>query len=713
MSPEEAVQIAFDAGRWEDVRRIIEPRLARPGVVLHIAHGLLGIACAMLGDTDHARNHLERAVELGSTEPDVLARLAVLIRHRSPERALELSSKAFASTGRQDFALLAGLILADDLHRPREALAWFERASTSDSTSAEALVTGLECAVRCQSPTVRHFAERVAAESTLTPSELTRAVIALASRADVPAAFDRIIARLGSLADAPELAVLRVEQALARGHGVHALEIARSFHRSHPSDDEARLALAAVLCRLGEDLDEAERLVGPYRSTSTPSEFEIAHELGRALAARGLYQRALAVLAPLGEARPDLAELHVLLAQLHHLSGNPTLANRAFHAAVAADPNIDETSATLSHELDTQLSRLRETLADTPLSSSNVVALHRGHNSLLVGLATSVESTASRKPEVYIKLYPPEGRTRAQVSMEFDLLARLATSSGTRPETPRPFAPSTGIIDLDGWHGFVMTAVGGGRLASNELYASTLPEPRAAALGEALARLQRRFEDHVDSTWSRPLESGVSSSLAPVLAWARGETTFARELERLGLANTPRVEEIELRLASLEPDFAHLAETELPRGIIHGDFAAHNVLWDDEDIASVVDFDYATRDHSATDLAVCLGRCAFDWDRLNRTGDPSFNRAASASLITSYGRTRASLGMVPWTFEKLSDLTLVLIGVRITYNLALASVAAKAADDLTRSRLGTPEGALSNLSRQLDWLMARRDLLGN
>jgi Ser/Thr protein kinase RdoA (MazF antagonist)/Flp pilus assembly protein TadD len=705
------VRIAFEEGRWEDVRQLIEPRLAHPGVVLHIAHGLLGIACAMQGDSARAEIHLERALELGSTEPDVLGRLGLLIRRRAPERALELTSKAFDASGRHDFALLAGLILATDLHRPREALAWFERASTSDSTAAEALVAGLECSLQCQSPTIPRLAERIA-ESNLTASELVRVVIALASRPDVPAAFDRIIDRLGPRADEPDLVVLRVEQALARGRGLQALKLARGLYRAHPLNDEARLALAAVLCRLGEDLDEAERLVGPYRSTSTPAEAELVHELGRALAARGQYARALAILSPLGEALPELVELQVLLAQLHHLSGNPTLANRFFLAAVARDPNIDEASATLSHELDARLSRLRETLAETPLSSSTVVALHRGHNSLVLGLANSVEAAASRKPEVFIKLYPPESRTRTQVSMEFDLLARLATSPDARPATPRPFAPSLGLIDLDGWHGFVMTAVNGARLAPHELYASTLPEPRAAALGEALARLQRRFEDLLDSAWNRPLESGVSSSLAPVLAWARGETTFKRELERLGLADMPRVEDLEARLASLEPDFASLAETELPRGIIHGDFAAHNVLWDAQGIASVVDFDYATRDHWATDLAACLGRCAFDWDRLNRTGDPSFNRAAAASLIASYGRTRASLGMAPWPLADLGDLTLVLIGVRITYNLALASVAAKASDDLTRSRLGTPEGALTNLLRQLDWLMARRDLLG-
>jgi len=99
-------------------------------------------------------------------------------------------------------------------------------------------------------------------------------------------------------------------------------------------------------------------------------------------------------------------------------------------------------------------------------------------------------------------------------------------------------------------------------------------------------------------SWVAPANAGSFNDLL---------AEFARDYP--GLANAVR----RYRYRNLR-ELSRLHYPDLPEHVVHGDFGAQNLLWEEAKLSAVLDFDWCRRDALACDLAA-----AFPWD--NMTGD--------------------------------------------------------------------------------------------
>ena len=208
-----------------------------------------------------------------------------------------------------------------------------------------------------------------------------------------------------------------------------------------------------------------------------------------------------------------------------------------------------------------------------------------------------------------------EGKAQADVAWESRLVAALADDGViTPPPLPsrdgRPYAPlpgpTTKWVSVFPWRG-------GRHLAADEITPDV-----ASTFGGALAELHR-----------------AGLGLPP--SWRRGSiydhAHLVARLERIDRANdrelshAARLLREELAIAGANMAVRQRAT----QGIIHGDLFRDNVLWQDDRITAILDFEQASGGSLAYDLAVCIN----DWCW---TGEPRLDLVRA--LIAGYERVR-------------------------------------------------------------------------
>ena len=99
----------------------------------------------------------------------------------------------------------------------------------------------------------------------------------------------------------------------------------------------------------------------------------------------------------------------------------------------------------------------------------------------------------------------------------------------------------------------------------------------------------------------------------------RGRTTFERLMERFHESDPERAEALrgfrERNLWAL----GHLGYDALPDTVVHSECFGANVLFEDDDVTGILDFDFVHRDARTADIARSLGvQCGTDAERLQR-----------------------------------------------------------------------------------------------
>lgn len=205
-----------------------------------------------------------------------------------------------------------------------------------------------------------------------------------------------------------------------------------------------------------------------------------------------------------------------------------------------------------------------------------------------------------------------EGKTLEEVAWEAQLLEWLAHHGFPTP-APLPSEVGAGYLPL------------GDKLltlfpwsAGHHLAAADVSPAHAASLGGALAQLHR-LGRLAPPTWLRPSIydqehlrarfASISATADPALASA--VATLRRAMEEAEAAH-------EVRVASTHT-------------LVHGDLFRDNVLWDDQRLVAILDFEQASGGTVAYDLAVCLN----DW-----CWDGAPRPQLVAALLAGYQRER-------------------------------------------------------------------------
>ena len=209
-----------------------------------------------------------------------------------------------------------------------------------------------------------------------------------------------------------------------------------------------------------------------------------------------------------------------------------------------------------------------------------------------------------------------EGKAEVDVAWESRLVAALAdagviTPAPVRARDGRPYAPLVGPgaakwVSVFPWRD------------GEHFAADAITEARAATFGAALGELHR-------------------AGLAQPASWRRGSiydhdhlvTRFERfaRVHDPELADAKRILGEELEVA----ERAAMLRRRATHGIIHGDLFRDNVLWQDDRITAILDFEQASGGSLAYDVAVCIN----DWCW---TGAPRIELARA--LIEGYQRVR-------------------------------------------------------------------------
>lgn len=216
------------------------------------------------------------------------------------------------------------------------------------------------------------------------------------------------------------------------------------------------------------------------------------------------------------------------------------------------------------------------------------------------GTVNSSFEVAINKTPYFLRIYEEQGFQGAQE--EAELLLRLA-SRGVK--TPRPIANAQGtyVAPLSGKPAAVFEWSPGTMRCQRSVTAND-----TRRLGEALARFHCASADE-------PLRKGRFDV----------DALFVR-LERVG-AVEPVVAE---RLRGGLERYCKVRRP-LPVGLIHGDLFRDNVLWSNEELSSLIDFESASSGPLAYDVMVTLLAWCFG-DRLDHT--------LARSLIAGYTKVR-------------------------------------------------------------------------
>jgi homoserine kinase type II len=192
---------------------------------------------------------------------------------------------------------------------------------------------------------------------------------------------------------------------------------------------------------------------------------------------------------------------------------------------------------------------------------------------------------------VFLRVY--EQQDVEGVAYEWALVDHLAARAVALPR--RIAGPEPGAVRVDGKPVAVFAYVSGQELCQRQVTPGF-----AAKVGRALASAARAGE-------SFPIRRAGRFTLLDV----RALHDTARQ------AGRPELEHVLDRLSALAAELSAHLPMALPRGVVHGDLFRDNVLWRDEQVVALLDWESASDGVLVYDLAVtllawCCGE-TFDW----------------------------------------------------------------------------------------------------
>lgn len=201
----------------------------------------------------------------------------------------------------------------------------------------------------------------------------------------------------------------------------------------------------------------------------------------------------------------------------------------------------------------------------------------------------------------------------------------------------------------------------------------------AASAGAMLGRLHSAAADFdAPARPARPLLASMHGDVVSAFEWHIARRPAVARLlgERDWRAEVPQ---FRAELADVEPLWTH------------GDWHGTNLLWDDHDVTSVIDFGLADRTTAVFDLATAIERSAVDWVSL-REGGPAHVRADQiAALIQGYRSVR------PLTAAEQNLLPDLLPLVHIGYELSEIDYFLTIAQDARNAEIAYQDWLLGHL----------------
>ncbi|HLK91887.1 MAG TPA: homoserine kinase [Polyangia bacterium] len=232
---------------------------------------------------------------------------------------------------------------------------------------------------------------------------------------------------------------------------------------------------------------------------------------------------------------------------------------------------------------------------------------YRAHHPIAVGTINTNVRVETDAGTLFLRVN--EGKSLDDVGREAAIVAHLA-ARGVPTPVPRT-APSgqpfvlwkDQIVSLFPW------------VAGRTLERAELTSAHAAAVGAALARLHLAGADFADRRPGRYEPDEIDRRLAYIASVGRPELIPAQAI-------------LTAELGAL----AGARAADLPLGVIHGDLFVDNVLYLDDQLSALLDFEQASWGRLAYDLAVTVLAFAFGRDDFR----PDLTRA----LIDAYAAVR-------------------------------------------------------------------------
>jgi len=232
---------------------------------------------------------------------------------------------------------------------------------------------------------------------------------------------------------------------------------------------------------------------------------------------------------------------------------------------------------------------------------------YRAHHPIAVGTINTNVRVETDDGTLFLRVN--EGKSPDDVGREAAIVAHLATRG---VPTPVPRAAPSGqpfvlwkdqIVSLFPW------------VPGRTLERAELTPAHGAAAGASLARLHLAGADFADRRAGRYEPDEIDRRLAHVATLGRPELMPARAI-------------LTAELGALAAERAG----DLPMGIIHGDLFVDNVLFADDQLAALLDFEQASWGRLAYDLAVTLLAFGF--------GRDDFRPDVTRALIDAYAAVR-------------------------------------------------------------------------
>ncbi|HEY8924928.1 MAG TPA: homoserine kinase [Polyangia bacterium] len=211
-----------------------------------------------------------------------------------------------------------------------------------------------------------------------------------------------------------------------------------------------------------------------------------------------------------------------------------------------------------------------------------------GHTAIAVGTVNTNVKVETGEGTRFLRIN--EGKSVEDVAREAAIVEHVAARGVS---TPAPFRTKEGGA-FGTWQGQIVSLFPwrGGRT----LPRSEVQPVHARAAGEALARLHLAGESFPDHRPGRYEPDEIDRRLARIQTVAGSDPALAAAVEALG----PELDSL-----------ATARVTGLPQGLIHGDLFLDNVLYEQDRLAALLDFEQASWGRLAYDLAVTLLAFAF------------------------------------------------------------------------------------------------------
>jgi homoserine kinase type II len=235
------------------------------------------------------------------------------------------------------------------------------------------------------------------------------------------------------------------------------------------------------------------------------------------------------------------------------------------------------------------------------------VAGYRSHHPIAVGTINTNVRVETDGGTLFLRVN--EGKSRDDVVREAAIVAHLAARGVPTPvprATPsrQPFVLwSNQIVSLFPW------------VAGRTLERAELTAAHGAAAGAALARLHLAGADFADRRAGRYEPDEIDRRLAQVATLRRPELMPAQAI-------------LTAELGALAAERAG----DLPMGVIHGDLFVDNVLYADDQLTALLDFEQSSWGRLCYDLAVTVLAFGF--------GRDDFRPDVTRALLDAYAAVR-------------------------------------------------------------------------